>query len=59
MKTKTEKRTKVVTPDEFRALLKAKLIRAASLYDVEGTHHTRPLYRHPNTGDWFVAVPGW
>jgi hypothetical protein len=45
-----------VTPEEFIALLRGKLIRPASLEDVNGTHHKRALYKHPNTGQWFVAT---
>lgn len=53
---KTNKRMKDVDTETFKALLAAKLIRPASLYDVSGTHHKRALYIHPKTGDWFVAV---
>ena len=45
-----------VTPEQFRALLAGKMIRGASLDDVLGTHHQRPLYMHPTTGEWYVAV---
>lgn len=44
-----------VTEEEFKALLQSKKIRPASLEDVHGTHHTRPLYKHPRTGQFFVA----
>jgi len=46
-----------VTSEQFRRLLAVKAIRPASLDDVLGTHHKRSLYRHPNTGAYFVAVP--
>lgn len=49
-------RLQVVTEAEFRELLRAKLIRPASLEDVNGTHHKRNLYRHPNTQQYYVAV---
>lgn len=49
-------RERKVSPNEFRRLLAARLIRPASLDDVLGTHHKRPLYRHPNTGQWYVLV---
>jgi hypothetical protein len=49
-------REKSVSEDEFKRMLAAKLIRAASLEDVSGTHHSRSLYKHPRTGQWFVAV---
>ncbi len=44
------------TPEQFKALLLAKKIRPASLEDVYGTHHKRPLYRHPNTNQFYVEV---
>lgn len=45
-----------VDEEEFRALLLAKKIRPASLEDVHGTHHKRALYKHPRTGQWYVAA---
>jgi hypothetical protein len=42
--------------EEFKRLLSSKEIRPASLDDVMGTHHKRPLYRHINTGQFYVAV---
>lgn len=45
-----------VTPEVFKALLFSKAIRPASLEDVYGTHHKRPLYRHPNTNAYYVEV---
>jgi len=51
------KRLRHITPKQFKALLFAGLIRPASLNDVEGTQHKRPLYRHPNTHQFFVASP--
>lgn len=50
------RRERTVSEQEFRGLIARKVIRAASLEDVHGTHHKRPLYRHPRTGQWFVAV---
>ena len=50
------KREKKITAEEFKQLLQNKQIRPASLEDVYGTHHKRPLYRHPNTGAWFVEI---
>jgi hypothetical protein len=43
------------TSEEFKALLAARKIRPASLEDVNGTHHKRPLYIHPNTKQYWVA----
>ena len=37
-------------------MLAARLIRPASLEDVCGTHHKRPLFRHPRTGQWYTSV---
>ena len=45
-----------VSVEEFKRLLKAKEIRPASKDDVFGTHHKRPLYKHPNTGQYYVKV---
>lgn len=44
------------SPREFAKLLHAKMIRGASLEDVLGTHHDRPLYQHPHTFEWFVQI---
>lgn len=44
-----------VTVEEFKRLLSEKKIRPASLEDVHGTHHKRTLYKHPNTGQLYVA----
>lgn len=52
----TTKRLVAVTEQEFRALLGSKLIRPASLEDVSGTHHSRPLYLHPRTKQYWVAT---
>lgn len=49
-------RLKEVSVEEFKKLLNQKLIRPASLQDVEGLHHQRDLYKHPNTGQYYVAV---
>ena len=49
-------RLKTVTEEEFKLLLRAKKIRPASLEDVHGTHHSRPLYKHPRTGEFYVEV---
>lgn len=45
-----------ITEEEFRLLLAAKKIRPASLEDVHGTHHKRPLYRHPRTGQFYTTT---
>ena len=50
------KRLKVVTVEEFKELLKVKAIRPASLEDVNGTHHSRHLYKHPNTAQYYVET---
>lgn len=50
-------RIKHVSAKEFKQLLKDKRIRGASLNDVEGTHHKRTLYVHPNTGELYVEIP--
>jgi len=49
-------RYRSTTVEEFKSLLQAGAIRPASLEDVHGTHHSRGLYRHPNTGQWYVEV---
>jgi hypothetical protein len=51
---KSSSRETKVGVEEFKSLLQNKKIRPASLNDVEGTHHKRKLYKHPNTGQWFV-----
>jgi len=53
---KFEARIQTVSAVEFRRLLDAKRIRPASLEDVYGTHHKRPLYRHPVTNQYYVEV---
>jgi hypothetical protein len=45
-----------ITVDEFKSLLFKKEIRPASLEDVWGTHHNRPIYIHPNTKQPYVKV---
>ena len=55
-KSPLERRTRTVTIWEFKKLLRGGYIRPATLDDVHGTHHGRPLYRHPSTGQWFVAI---
>lgn len=50
------KRTAEDHEGEFRLLLAAKKIRPASLEDVHGTHHQRPLYRHPRTGQYYTTI---
>lgn len=50
------KRLKHITPDDFKSLLAARAIRPASLDDVYGTHHKRDLYKHPNTGQYYVSI---
>lgn len=49
-------RTVETTVAEFKQLLEARKIRPASLDDVQGTHHNRPLYRHPNTMSYYVLI---
>ena len=49
-------RVKEVSLDEFIQLLREGKIRGASVDDVNGTHHKRALYRHPNTQQFFVEV---
>ncbi len=49
-------RERKVSAEEFKRLLADKLIRPASLQDVEGLHHKRPLYSHPNTKQYFVQI---
>ena len=49
-------RIKDIDTETFKTLLRAKKIRAASLQDVEGLHHNRPLYRHPNTGQLYTET---
>lgn len=53
---KRMKRETAITVEEFKAMLSAKLIRPATVQDVEGLHHKRNLYKHPNTGQWYVAT---
>ena len=45
-----------ITEAKFKELLRAKKVRPASLEDVNGTHHRRPLVKHPRTGQWFVTA---
>lgn len=49
-------RIREIEPEEFKAFMRAKVIRPASLEDVYGTHHRRTLYRHPNTGQFWVEI---
>lgn len=49
-------RLKSISEAKFRELLRKKFIRPASLEDVNGTHHTRPLYRHPKTNQYYVQI---
>lgn len=51
-----DERVQLVSKEAFKRLLNQKLIRAASLEDVHGTHHQRKLVRHPNTHQWFVFI---
>lgn len=48
--------TEQVSPEEFKQLLIERAIRPASLEDVHHTHHQRKLYRHPNTGQYYVQT---
>jgi hypothetical protein len=45
-----------ISVDEFKKMLKNKEIRPASLEDIWGTHHNRPIYQHPNTKQPFVKI---
>lgn len=49
-------RLREIDEDTFKKLLVAKRIRPASLDDVNGTHHKRPLYKHPRTGQYYTEV---
>lgn len=51
-----QQRERHFSVDGFKKLLADKKIRPASIDDMYGTHHKRPLVKHPNTGDWFVYV---
>lgn len=46
-----------VSREKFKEWLDAKAIRPASLEDMWGTHHDRPCYAHPVTGQPFVSMP--
>jgi hypothetical protein len=46
-----------VPSDTFKQWIQDKQIRPASLEDVHNTHHARPCFAHPNTGQPFVALP--
>ena len=50
------KRIKKISEEKFKQLLLNKEIRLASLDDVNGTHHKRPLYRHPRTDQFYTTV---
>jgi hypothetical protein len=41
----------------FKRWLTEKQIRPASMYDVLGTQHDRPCFKHPNTGVPYVSLP--
>lgn len=45
-----------VSEDEFKRMLAAKEIRPASLEDHYNTHHDRPIYKHPRTGQRYVRT---
>lgn len=47
-----------IDKEQFKIWLSEGQIRPASLEDVWGTHHNRPCYSHPNTGQPYVAVKG-
>ena len=49
-------RTKKLSEEEFKQMLLNKEIRPATLDDVTGTHHKRPLYKHPRTKQFFTTV---
>lgn len=52
------RRAHVIDAETFRIWLATGAIRAAYLEDCYGTHHCRPLYLHPRTGQKYVAVAG-
>lgn len=51
------KHVKHVSRETFKKWLDEKQIRPASLEDMWGTHHNRPCYAHPVTGQPFVSMP--
>jgi hypothetical protein len=50
------KKAQPIERETFKRLLQEKRIRPASLDDVWGTHHDRPIYEHPNTGAPYVEI---
>jgi len=52
------KRLRDISEEEFKRMLLAREIRPASLEDVNGTHHERPLFKHPRTGQFYTTVKG-
>jgi hypothetical protein len=50
------KKPLAITVEEFKILLSKKQIRPASLDDVWGTQHDRPIYLHPNTKQPYVKT---
>lgn len=49
-----DKRLQHVSVDEFKQMVNDRTIRSACMEDILGTHHQKPLYRHPNTGHLWV-----
>lgn len=52
------KHVRHVSKEQFKEWLATGDIRPASLEDMWGTHHDRPCYAHPVTGQPFVSLPG-
>jgi hypothetical protein len=50
------KTPKEISTEDFKRMLKNVEIRPASLEDVWGTHHDRPVFLHPNTKQPFVKT---
>lgn len=53
-KQQLDKRLKTVSTEEFKQMVNNRTIRSASMEDILGTHHQKPLYQHPNTGYLWV-----
>lgn len=51
------KKLHVVDVATFKRWLAEKQIRRASIYDVLGTQHDRPCFKHPNFNIPYVALP--
>lgn len=53
----TIKHCRHVDRDTFKLWLTTNQIRPASIDDMWGTHHDRPAYAHPVTGQPYIAMP--